>query len=146
MITTPDNSKDRNPERGRGVTHRLMRSETEKGFKMGARVVFNIKQDEDVFICLYSHWGEESALEDTARAIEKARPRWSDDAYCARIIVSQLIATEWDSETGFGLWVSTEPCIDEAWVLIDLQKQTVSAIDGTHSFEDFVSYHSVAVA
>jgi hypothetical protein len=123
-----------------------MRSETEKGFKMGARVVFNIKQDEDAFICLYSHWGEESALEDTARAIEKARPRWSDDAYCARIIVSQLIATEWDSETGFGLWVSTEPCIDEAWVLIDLQKQTVSAIDGTHSFEDFVIYHSVAVA
>lgn len=112
---------------------------------MGARVIFNIKQEEGKYLCLYSHWGEESALQDTARAVAKARPRWGDDSYCARIIVSQLIATEWDEETGFGLWVSDEPCMDESWVLIDLQEQTVTALDGTHSFEGFVNYHSVAV-
>jgi hypothetical protein len=112
---------------------------------MGARVVFNIKQDEGNYICLYSHWGEHTALEDAGRAIAKARPRWGDDSYCARIIVSQLIGNEWDSETGFGLWVSAEPCTDEAWVLIDLQEQTVTAVDGTHSFVGFINYHSVAV-
>jgi hypothetical protein len=112
---------------------------------MGARVIFNIKQDEGNYICLYSHWGEYTALEDTARAIAKARPRWGDDSYCARIIISQLIGNEWESETGFGLWVSAEPCTDEAWVLIDLQGQTVTAVDGTHTFEGFVNYHSVAV-
>jgi len=112
---------------------------------MGARVVFNIKQEEDNYICLYSDCGETTAFEDAARAIAKARPRWEDEPYCARIIVSQLIGNEWDSETGFGLWVSAEPCTDEAWVLIDLEEQTVTAVDGTHSFEGFVNYHSVAV-
>jgi hypothetical protein len=112
---------------------------------MGARVVFNIKQNEGEYICLYSHWGEMTALEDAGRAIAKARPRWGDDSYCARIIISQLIGDQWDSETGFGLWVSNEPCMDEAWVLIDLQEQTVTAVDGTHSFEGFTNYHSVAV-
>lgn len=112
---------------------------------MGARVIFNIKQNEGEYICLYSHWGEYTALEDAGRAIAKARPRWGDDPYCARIIVSQLIGDQWDSETGFGLWVSAEPCMDEAWVLIDLQEQTVTAVDGTHSFEGFANYHSVAV-
>jgi hypothetical protein len=112
---------------------------------MGARVVFNIKQEEGNYICLYSHWGEESALEDAAKAIAKAKPRWGDDPYCARIIVSQIIGDEWDSETGFGLWVADEPFVDEGWVLIDLQGQTVTAIDGTHSFEEFINYHALAV-
>jgi uncharacterized membrane protein YukC len=35
--------------------------------------------------------------------------------------------------------------MDEAWVLIDLQEQIVTAVDGTHSFEGFINYHSVAV-
>ena len=112
---------------------------------MGARVIFNIKQKEGEFICLYSHWGEETALQDTARAIAKARQRWTDETYSARIIVSQIIGNEWDSETGFGLWVSSTPCIDEEFVIIDLLGQTVTARDGVHSFEGFINYHSLAV-
>lgn len=111
---------------------------------MGARVVFNIKQDEENYICLYSHWGEYTALEDAGRAIAKARPRWGDDTYCARIIISQLIGDKWDDEVGFGLWVSNEPCTDEAWIVIDLQEQIVTAMDGTHSFESFASYHALS--
>ena len=109
---------------------------------MGARVVFNIKQNEESYLCLYSHWGEHTALEDTARALDKARPRWDDETYCARIIVSQIIGDEWDSELNFGLWSQNEPFTDEAWVLIDLKENKVTALDGTHSFEEFVKYHS----
>lgn len=112
---------------------------------MGARVIFNIKQTDESFICLYSHWGEYTALEDTARALNKARERWDDETYAARIIISQIIGDKWDDELGFGLWVSNEPCTDEMWVLIDLPNQTVTAQDGEHTFEQFVNYHSVAV-
>lgn len=112
---------------------------------MGARVIFNIKQDEDKYICLYSHWGQYEALQDTVRAIAKARPRWGDDSYCARILVSQIIGNEWDSETGFGLWVSDKPNKGEAWVLIDLKAQTVTTPLGSHSFAQFATLQGVSV-
>jgi hypothetical protein len=110
---------------------------------MGARVIFNLKQSDGLYISLYSHWGETTCLEDTARAIEKARPRWDDETYCARILISQLVGDEWDSELGFGLWVGNEPSTDEEWVLIDLEKKEVTARDGTHGFEEFVKYHGL---
>ena len=115
---------------------------------MGARVVFNIKQDEGNYICLYSHWGEHTALEDAGRAIAKARPRWGDDSYCARIIVSQLIGNEWDSETGFGLWASSSDGAyggDHPDIIIDLVNRTVQDETGTHSFTDFINYHAAPV-
>lgn len=112
---------------------------------MGARVIYNIKQADGLFVCLYSHWGETRALEDTARALEKARDRWDDETYCARIIVSQLVGNDWDDLLGFGLWASNEPCKDETWVLIDLPAQQVTAQDGTHPFVSFVAYHSEKV-
>lgn len=112
---------------------------------MGARVVFNIKQSDELYLCLYSHWGEYSALSDCANAIAKARPRWDDDSYCSRIIISQLIGEEWGNETGYGLWASNEPYVDEEWLIIDLTEKTVTGRDGVHTFEQFSQYHSVAV-
>ena len=108
---------------------------------MGARVVFNIKQADGYYVSLYSHWGETSALGDLAYAIEKARPRWQDETYACRIIISQLIGSEWDEETGYGLWASNEPFTDETSYEIDLAGQTVSGLDGTHTFTDFARYH-----
>jgi len=109
---------------------------------MGARVVFNIKQEDEMYVCLYSHWGEYTALEELANALAKARNRWVDESYCTRIIISQIIGNEWDSETGYGLWASTEPFTDEEWVLIDLKEKTITARDGSHTFDGFVSYHA----
>jgi len=111
---------------------------------MGARVVFNFKQSDDLYLCLYSHWGEGSCLEDLATALDKARGRWDDETYCSRIIISSIIGEEWNQETGYGLWASTELCTSETWIQIDLKENTVLAIDGEHSFEDFVSYHMKA--
>jgi hypothetical protein len=113
---------------------------------MGARVIFNLKQSDGNYVCLYSHWGENTALEDCARAIAKARPRWGDESYSARMITSHIIGENWSDELNFGLWASNEPCIDEEWLVIDLAGQTVTARDGEHSFEAFVQYHGLITA
>jgi hypothetical protein len=111
---------------------------------MGARVFFNIKQGENNYISLYSHWGEFTMYSDMAQALEKARPRWNDASYATRIIISNLIGTEWDSETGFGLFSGIEGIYDESYIDVDLVNKTVSDASGQHSFDEFVSYHSVA--
>jgi hypothetical protein len=56
-------------------------------------------------IVLYSHWGGGQAGADLAAALKKAKPRWDDEGYGARILVSQIIGSGWDSETGYGLYV-----------------------------------------
>lgn len=111
---------------------------------MGARVVFTIVQADGLRLNLYSHWGETERFANLAHALEQARPRWSDESYAARIIVSNLIGPDWDQETGFGLWASSEDgmyggdCPD---ITINLSNNTVEDETGTHSFEGFIDYH-----
>lgn len=113
---------------------------------MGARIVFTIKQADGLRLNLYSHWGETDRFSDLANALEKARPRWSDESYAARIIVSQLIGPLWESDTGFGLWAASEDGFyggDSPDITIDLVNKTVEDETGTHSFEGFIEYHSL---
>jgi hypothetical protein len=108
---------------------------------MGDRIVYSIKQDKDLSVNLYSHWGGYGRFEDLARALKAAEPRWSDMSYCTRIIVSQLIGNQWNEETGFGLWASNS---DGAYGG-DLIDKTVTDETGTHSFDSFINYHSEVV-
>ena len=108
---------------------------------MGARInyVFN-EGDEKPAVWLYSHWGETDWEESIATAIWMAKPRWQDTSYAIRIIISQLINDQWDSETGFGIGAVSKPSEFMAWdttVEIDMVNQQ---IDG-HSFEEFCAYH-----
>jgi hypothetical protein len=112
---------------------------------MGARVFFNIKQNNGMYISLYSHWGEDTRHWDLAFALDRARPRWSDASYGTRIIISQLIGKDWESETGYGLWAGPNPIYDETSIDIDMGNQTVTDESGTHSFEGFTSYHLTKV-
>lgn len=116
---------------------------------MGDRIVYTMKQADGYAINLYSHWGGYERFKDLANALEKARPRWSDENYCARIIVSQLIADSWDHETGWGLWASNEEgggiMGDHQDIIIDLVDKTVSDETGIHSFDSFVNFHGVPV-
>jgi hypothetical protein len=57
-------------------------------------------------IVFYTHWGGCSLPTDLLNAIDKAKGRWTDENYCARIIISQLIGNDWDEETGYGLDVA----------------------------------------
>jgi hypothetical protein len=73
---------------------------------MGDRANFGFKLDNDNTIYLYGHWAGYNMLAQLAAAVDKARPRWSDDAYATRIATSQLVNTDWESETGWGLYVN----------------------------------------
>ena len=116
---------------------------------MGDRIVFTIKQDKDLSVNLYSHWGGYDRFIDLARALRAAEPRWNDGSYATRIIVSQLIGDQWGEETGFGLWASNSKGAyggDHPDITIDLVNKTVTDETGTHSFESFINYHNELTA
>ena len=112
---------------------------------MGDRIVYVIKQDKDLSVNLYSHWGGYDRFTSLAKAIKAAEPRWDDTSYATRIIVSQLIGGDWAEETGFGLWASNEHGMyggDHPDIVIDLVNKTVIDDTGTHSFNSFINYHT----
>ena len=115
---------------------------------MGDRIVYSIKQDKDLSVNLYSHWGGYDRFATLARALKAAEPRWNDVSYGTRIIVSHLIGDEWADELGFGLWASNEHGMyggDHPDIIIDLINKTVEDETGIHSFESFISYHGELV-
>lgn len=93
---------------------------------MGARVNYNIKQSDGLYTILYSHWGADDGASPIAKALKAAASRWTDEAYCTRIIINQIIASEWQSVEGFGVHAATSPNLDDAWWIIDLKEQTVT--------------------
>lgn len=112
---------------------------------MGDRIVYSIKQDKELSVNLYSHWGGYDRFVDLARALRVAEPRWNDGSYATRIIISQLIGDQWDQELGFGIWASSSDGAyggDHPDITINLINKTVEDETGTHSFEDFINYHS----
>jgi hypothetical protein len=104
---------------------------------MGSRTNFEIK-DERGSVWLYSHWGGDSKAQDLANAIAMAKPRWDDTPYGVRIVVSQLIGKNWDSETGYGL--STYESGEESYdpVSVDFTSKIVSYQGIDYTFENFV--------
>jgi len=112
---------------------------------VGDRIVYSIKQDKDLFVNLYCHWGGYDRFVDLARALQAAEPRWNDGSYATRIIISQLIGDQWNQELGFGIWASSSDGAyggDHPDITVNLINKTVEDETGTHSFEEFINYHS----
>ena len=114
---------------------------------MGARTNFHFKTNEDT-LTLYSHWGGDSRKKDLARAMYAALPRKGDKPYALRIMVSQLIGTSWDNETGYGLFVNEPAGAEESYghLEINLDNWTVTDDGNTVSIEHFIRYNSDLVA
>ena len=111
---------------------------------MGDRIVYTLAQTDGNQISLYSHWGGGDRYAALAYALEKARPRWSDESYCARIIVSNLIGPDWNEETGYGLWAGPDNGAgDHPAITIWLDKNYIEDESGIHSFDEFVDYHGL---
>lgn len=95
---------------------------------MGDRTntVFRMADGSDVV--LYQHWGGHEMMHNLATALDVARPRWSDESYCTRIMISNLIGDEWRSETGYG--ISTYIMDNEHSVpIVDFSDNTVALYD-----------------
>jgi hypothetical protein len=111
---------------------------------MGDRIVYTIRQDENLSVNLYSHWGGYDRFVNLAKALRAAEPRWNDSSYCTRIIVSQLIGDNWNDELGFGLWASNSDGAyggDHPDIIVDLVSKTVEDETGIHEFDSFINYH-----
>lgn len=89
-------------------------------------------------VYLYSHWGGESKLRDTKKALSAARPRWSDETYAMRIFISQIVGSSWNEETGFG--ISTEDEFEENYTPagIDFDTKQVTYGGTVSSFAEFL--------
>ena len=114
---------------------------------MGARTNFHFKTNEDT-LTLYSHWGGEERKKDLARAMYAALPRKGDKPYALRIMVSQLIGTSWDEETGYGLFLNDPAGAEESYgyLEINLDTWTVNDDGNVVSIEHFIRYNSDLVA
>ena len=98
---------------------------------MGARINFVFKDVEDeAHVVLYSHWGETEWQRDLAMALEHAKPRWSDDSYATRMMISYLIQDSVLEETGFGIYAVNGPNYElgDSTIIIDLLHKTVQEL------------------
>lgn len=77
---------------------------------------------------LYTHWGGYDLPHNLQSALVKAKPRWDDETYCARILVSQIIGIDWNSETGYGLspYITDNQHPD---LIVNLMDQTITLND-----------------
>ena len=91
---------------------------------MGDRANFGFRQSNGDVIVLYGHWAGYEMLDRLASAVEKARPRWTDEGYATRICVSQLIANEWEIETGWGLYINQITDNEHKILVIDWRSGT----------------------
>jgi hypothetical protein len=96
---------------------------------MGARINFVFKDGTDSSVVLYSHWGQHEWEVDIAKALEHAKPRWSDSSYGTRMIISYLMQHSILDETGFGIYsINNVGSMDlgEQTVVIDFVNKTVT--------------------
>jgi hypothetical protein len=95
---------------------------------MGARINYVFKDiDDEAHVVLYSHWGETEWQRDLAMALEHSKPRWIDDTYATRMMISYLIQDSVLEETGFGIYAITGTNFElgETTVVIDISKETI---------------------
>ena len=94
---------------------------------MGARINFVFKNNKGPHVVLYSHWGQDEWKTDIAAALDHARPRWSDESYCTRMIISYLIQYQLLDQHGFGIYAISDISQDlgEQTIIIDMVSQTV---------------------
>ena len=98
---------------------------------MGARINYVFKdKDQHPSVVLYSHWGETEWQRDLAMALEHSKPRWIDDTYATRMMISYLIQDSVLEETGFGIYAVNGPNYElgDRTVIVDLLHKTVQEL------------------
>ena len=93
---------------------------------MGDRANFGFKQSNDETIVLYGHWAGHDMLGNLASAVDIARPRWTDESYATRIVISNLIGDSWHELSGWGLTVNNILDNEHKIPVIDWRTQTFS--------------------
>jgi hypothetical protein len=93
---------------------------------MGDRANFGFVQPNGHTIVLYGHWAGHQMLGKLADAVIAARPRWNDSSYATRIAISNIVADQWNMETGWGLYINEIGDNEHKIAVIDWDQQTFS--------------------
>jgi len=96
---------------------------------MGDRANFGFRDRKGDTVYLYGHWAGYNMLANLAGAVQAARPRWTDESYATRICISQLIADNWNHETGWGITVNELADNEHKIPVIDWSKQTFTLLE-----------------
>ena len=117
---------------------------------MGARINYVFKdEDPHPSVVLYSHWGETVWQRDLAMALQHSKPRWADNAYGTRMMISYLMQDSVLEETGFGIYAVNGPNYDlgEFTVVVDMTNQTIYEVGSNvkAKWVDFVQAYSPKV-
>jgi hypothetical protein len=82
---------------------------------MGDRANIGIRTSNNNTIFLYLHWGGMDRHETLAKAISHAMVRDGDESYFTRILISRIIDTDWDKETGVGMAINELPTMGDGY-------------------------------
>jgi hypothetical protein len=93
---------------------------------MGDRANFAFRQADGNAIVLYGHWAGYEMLAKLAHAVSAAESRWDDESYATRIAVSQLVGSEWNETTGWGLSINQIMDNEHKIPVIDWSTRTFS--------------------
>jgi len=120
---------------------------------MGDRANFGFRQSNENVVFLYGHWAGHRMLENLADCVLTAKPRWNDEAYATRICISNLIADEWTSETGWGITVNELSDNEHKVPVIDWKNKTFTLMEEdlqtevfSISLESFVNKYSTQLS
>lgn len=114
---------------------------------MGARINYVFK-DSDTYpaVVLYSHWGETEWQRDLSMALEHSKPRWTDNSYATRMMISYLIQDSVLEETGFGIYAINGPSYElgDTTVVVDMLNQTIyeAGSDIHVKWDNFISAYA----
>jgi hypothetical protein len=116
---------------------------------MGDRANFGFRDSKEDVVFLYGHWAGYKMLDTLARAVDKARPRWNDETYATRIAISQIVGTDWEALTGWGITVNEladnehkVPIIDWAQGLFTLYEEDLQTVVTSMPLDVFVTKYS----
>lgn len=95
---------------------------------MGARINYVFKDSlTKPSVVLYSHWGETEWQRDLSMALQHAKPRWIDQSYATRMMISYFMQDEVLGETGFGIYAINNDEYEfwDTTVIIDFNTKTI---------------------
>lgn len=98
-----------------------------------ANVIFNTKKLETTTlkeaiqgsVVLYTHWKGYELGQEIRHALYHAKPRFGDDPYATRIMVSRIVGNQWTDETGFGLLSGEVSDYNYPHVVIDWNERMI---------------------
>jgi hypothetical protein len=95
---------------------------------MGDRANFGVRQRNGQVMYIYGHWAGEHMFQRLAHALRRVydNAREHDEPYANRIIISDLIGLEYDSDLGWGVAFDYICDNEHSVPIVDLKEGTVT--------------------